>query len=189
MKSKQEIRKALLARRMALSISQREKAQDLLMINLQKIPLPFLQLAHAYQPLPERHEPDPDPLVRWLQIANPTLQLAVPRMLEENELAHIIVTEDTIWERNAWGIPEPLEGEIAMPADMDLIFVPLLGFDLKGNRIGYGKGFYDRFLKDTRPDAIKIGLSFLGPVETITADPWDIPLDYVITPHQSYAFT
>lgn len=189
MNTKQEIRKALLARRMALSISQREKAQDLLLINLQRLSLPFLQLVHAYQPLQERHEPDPNPLVRWLQIANPVLQLAVPRILEQNELAHVIVTEETIWERNTWGIEEPLEGEIANTEDIDLIFVPLLGFDLNGNRIGYGKGFYDRFLKETRPDALKIGLSFLGPINDIPADPWDIALDFVITPQQSYAFT
>jgi 5-formyltetrahydrofolate cyclo-ligase len=189
MNTKQEIRKALLAKRMALPAVQREKAQDLLLINMQKLPLPFLQLVHAYQPMPERHEPDPNPLVRWLQIANPSLELVVPRMLEDLELAHLIVTEDTTWERNGWGIPEPLEGEAVFPDELDLVFVPLLGFDQNGNRIGYGKGFYDRFLKDCRPETLKIGLSFLEPIPSIPSDPWDVPLDYVITPQYIYAFT
>ena len=110
--------------------------------------------------------------------------------MHQETLIHLQIDDQTKWVSNAWGIPEPLDGKQLMPEDFDLIFVPLLGFDLQGNRIGYGKGFYDRFLAQCRPDALKIGLSFLPPVqETFNVDPWDYPLNYCLTPQEIYAFT
>ena len=72
---------------------------------------------------------------------------------------------------------------------IDLVFVPLLGFDEKGNRVGYGKGYYDRFLSTCRDDVVIIGLSFLEAVSEITdTDPWDVPLHYCISPNRVYEF-
>jgi 5-formyltetrahydrofolate cyclo-ligase len=65
----------------------------------------------------------------------------------------------------------------------------MIGFDLQGNRVGYGKGFYDRFLERTRPDAIKVGLCLFPPVDQISdAAPFDIKMDVVVTPEQVYFF-
>lgn len=190
MRTKQELRKQLLNARMAVDLIQMEKKQDLLLIQFQQLDIPFMQTIHAYAPIVERNEPDPDPLVRWLQFKNPGLQVVVPKMIDEQRLVHVHVSDETDWMVNAWGIPEPADGPLIDPPDLDLIFVPLLGFDRLGNRIGYGKGFYDRFLKDCRTDALKIGLSFLPPMEeSFSVDPWDFPLDYCITPEEIYAFT
>lgn len=190
MRTKTELRKQLLNARMSVSPVQIEKNQDLLLIQLQQIPLPFVQYIHTYIPVLERNEPDPDPLVRWLQFSNPGAQIVVPKMIDQQELIHIQVDDETRWVLNPWGITEPEKGTQIEPKDLDLIFVPLLGFDRLGNRIGYGKGFYDRFLKACRPDTIKIGLSFLPPVEeSFIVDPWDYPLDYSLTPEAFYAFT
>lgn len=180
----------LLAARANLSPVQQEKNQDLLLIQFQKLEIPFLQMVHTYMPIMDKNEPDPEPLVRWLMFRNPGLQLSVPKMIDQQKLVHLEIQEDTKWELNQWRIPEPVTGVVMDPDMFDLIFIPLLGFDLQGNRIGYGKGFYDRFLKDCRTDALKIGLSFLPPVdEQFHVDPWDIPLDYCVTPQQIYAFT
>ena len=70
-----------------------------------------------------------------------------------------------------------------MPETLDLVFVPLLAFDKTGQRVGYGKGFYDRFLAACRPDTIKIGLSLETSVAQVAdVHEGDVVLDYVITP-------
>ena len=70
-----------------------------------------------------------------------------------------------------------------------MVLVPLLGFDERGHRVGYGKGFYDRFLAECNPKIQKIGLSLFEPVAQIddTSD-FDIPLDACITPNRIWYF-
>lgn len=90
---------------------------------------------------------------------------------------------------NSWGIPEPEEGILTDPKTIDMILVPLLAFDKQGHRVGYGKGYYDRFLKDCRTDAQKIGLSFFSPEEKIV-DTFseDFLIDMVVTPDKIFRF-
>lgn len=90
---------------------------------------------------------------------------------------------------NAYQIPEPIAklNPIA-PNDLDVVFIPLLQADQQGNRIGYGKGFYDRYLALCRPDVIKIGLNFFEPLAAIPSEETDIPLNYLITPTKVYEF-
>ncbi|GAV26465.1 5-formyltetrahydrofolate cyclo-ligase [Carboxydothermus islandicus] len=83
-----------------------------------------------------------------------------------------------------YGILEPKAEtrEIADPKAIDLVLVPGVAFDLKGNRLGYGAGFYDRFLPQLRPGVKKVALAFeLQLVPKITPGPHDIPMDYIIT--------
>ena len=88
-----------------------------------------------------------------------------------------------------WGIPEPLGGVVVEPTKFDLILIPLLAFDKKGHRVGYGKGFYDRYLALCRPDCLKIGISLFEPVELIEdVESYDIPLDLAVCPSQIYDF-
>jgi 5-formyltetrahydrofolate cyclo-ligase len=90
---------------------------------------------------------------------------------------------------NKWGIPEPQSGDPVPTSKIDLVVVPLLAYDNDGHRVGYGKGFYDRFLLCCRPDCKKIGLSFFDPAEIITdAATHDIRLDAVVTPTKSFSF-
>jgi 5-formyltetrahydrofolate cyclo-ligase len=91
--------------------------------------------------------------------------------------------------KNSWGILEPRQGVPAPPEKVDLVIVPLLAFDKLGHRVGYGKGFYDRFLKDCRSDCKKIGLSFFSPEEKIDdANPFDVPLHLALTPKEVFQF-
>jgi len=90
---------------------------------------------------------------------------------------------------NSYHIPEPIHKKNPIdPIELDVIFIPLLQADVKGNRLGYGKGFYDRYLALCRPDVIKIGLNFFEPIPSIPAEKTDIPLDYLITPNRVYEF-
>lgn len=102
---------------------------------------------------------------------------------EDLSMTHYLLTDNTKIKVNTYGIPEPEDG-IEVPANkIDVVFVPLLAYDKKGNRVGYGKGFYDIFLSHCKPETIKIGLSYFDPEEIITnVLETDIKLDYCITP-------
>jgi 5-formyltetrahydrofolate cyclo-ligase len=72
---------------------------------------------------------------------------------------------------------------------IDMVFVPLLVTDREGHRVGYGKGFYDKYLKQCRPDCLKVGFSYFDPLDAIEGkDEFDVPLDLCITPNKVYVF-
>jgi 5-formyltetrahydrofolate cyclo-ligase len=111
-------------------------------------------------------------------------QVAIPTTnLENLELKHILFESEEQLTLSAWGIPEPNKGKI-IPADkFDFVFVPLLAADLKGNRVGYGKGFYDHFLAKCSPNCQFIGLSHFDLIPQIEdVRPGDIRLHACITP-------
>ncbi len=108
---------------------------------------------------------------------------------EKHTLAHFLLTDTTKLKVNNWGIPEPVDG-IPIPEEkLDIVFVPLLAFDQNGNRVGYGKGFYDRFLANCNPETLKVGLSFFDAEAEITETlPSDVRLDLCVTPKKTYHF-
>jgi len=108
---------------------------------------------------------------------------------ESCNMVHYLLTDNTKLVLSSYGIPEPVEGIEVPSAKMDVVFVPLLAFDKKGHRVGYGKGFYDRFLAECKPDVVKIGLSFFeAEANDIPHNPTDIALDYCVTPKRVYRF-
>jgi 5-formyltetrahydrofolate cyclo-ligase len=108
---------------------------------------------------------------------------------ESGTMTHYLLTDNTKLKVNEYGIPEPVDG-LEVPANkIDVVFVPLLAYDKKGNRVGYGKGFYDTFLSECKPDVIKIGLSYFDPEETISdLNDHDIRLDFCVTPEGEIQF-
>ncbi|MES2862546.1 MAG: 5-formyltetrahydrofolate cyclo-ligase [Bacteroidota bacterium] len=112
---------------------------------------------------------------------------------ETREMSHFLLTDNTKISKNEYGIPEPIETEIngieINSKKIDVVFVPLLAFDEKGHRVGYGKGFYDKFLSECKPEVLKIGLSFFES-ETLISDvlTTDIQLDLCVTPSKIYNF-
>jgi 5-formyltetrahydrofolate cyclo-ligase len=90
---------------------------------------------------------------------------------------------------NAFGIQEPLPFNLVPPNLIDAMLVPLLGFDLKGHRVGYGKGYYDRYLVSANKWMQKIGISYLEPIDNFTdTNEFDVPLNTCITPWKTYEF-
>ena len=105
------------------------------------------------------------------------------------QMTHYLLTDNTKFKKNEYNIPEPVDGIEVPVSKIDVVFVPLLAFDNKGNRVGYGKGFYDKFLSQCQPETIKIGLSFFeAEEEIIDVYTDDIRLDYCVTPNKIYTF-
>jgi 5-formyltetrahydrofolate cyclo-ligase len=108
---------------------------------------------------------------------------------ETFEMTHFLMTENTKFQKNKYNIPEPIDGLEVPVTKIDVVFVPLLAFDKLGNRVGYGKGFYDRFLSKCKPETIKVGLSLFEAENSISdASADDVRLDYCITPTKVYRF-
>lgn len=108
---------------------------------------------------------------------------------ETREMTHFLLTDNTKIKKNEYDIPEPVDGLEVPVAKIDVVFVPLLAFDKNGNRVGYGKGFYDKFLSECRPEVLKIGLSFFES-ENLISDVLntDIQLDLCISPSSVFKF-
>jgi 5-formyltetrahydrofolate cyclo-ligase len=104
-------------------------------------------------------------------------------------MTHFLLTDNTRIKKNEYNIPEPIDGLEVPSSKIDVVFIPLLAFDKKGNRVGYGKGFYDKFLAECKPATIKIGLSFYEPEELISdVFESDVLLNYCVTPNGIFPF-
>lgn len=155
-----------------------------------EINLADVRVLHAFLTAERLREVGTFPLLQRLHTDFPGIRLVVPKTeFETGELTHLTWQPGEPLRPNAHGLPEPTGGEIVFPEKMDLILVPLLAFDRRGQRVGYGGGFYDRFLAQCRPDALKLGLSWFDPVDEISdADARDVPLDACLTPNALHRF-
>lgn len=113
----------------------------------------------------------------------------VPKVISNSKIQSILLQDNTILKLNKFGIPEPESGLSINSKLIDVIFIPLLAYDIKGNRVGYGKGFYDRFLSKCKNDLLKIGLSFFPPEnQIIKTNNHDVPIDICVTPNKIFKF-
>lgn len=175
---KAEIRKIVLAQRTELTEKEfRERSQRVI-----ETLTPFLtpgKTIASFKAIPHRNEISLDSLEG---------DFAFPRVISDAEgsMEMVLAAE---FANSDWGIPEPVGGTVVKPTDFDIVLLPLLTFDLNGNRVGYGKGFYDRYLVNCRPDCLKIGISLFEPVDLIEeVESHDIPLDIAICPAKLYDF-
>jgi 5-formyltetrahydrofolate cyclo-ligase len=152
-----------------------------------KLPIWDKTYYHIFLSIAAKKEVNTDFLLHILQGKDKSI--VVPRTnMATMDMTHILLQEHTLFEYSNYGVPEPSDGLEVPPSKLDVIFVPLLAFDKSGNRIGYGKGFYDRFLQQCTPESIKIGLSFFEAEAAITHEFIDFPLDYCISPEKIYSF-
>ncbi|MCC5884591.1 MAG: 5-formyltetrahydrofolate cyclo-ligase [Halomonas sp.] len=188
--SRRELRQELRRRRRALSPAQRRQADRALCQRLQQLPeLKRARRVALY--LPNDGEIDPRPLIPWLERRGVNVYLPVLKPLSANSLWFVHYHPGTPMRRNRFGIPEPETRHGAHRARrlatwaLDLILLPLVGFDDDGQRMGMGGGFYDRSLAFTRrsgPRPILMGLAHdCQRVNRLPAEPWDIPLDAIVS--------
>ncbi|MEP6616882.1 MAG: 5-formyltetrahydrofolate cyclo-ligase [Ginsengibacter sp.] len=188
--TKAALRKKYRENRLQLSQQQKDKFTDLILINFQKVPLPFIDCVHTYIASGLLNEIDTRHIIRYLRFVNPGLRISIPKInFDTGELDHYVFHDEISMVINQFGIAEPVEGDKVHVTDIDLVLIPLLAFDRNGYRVGYGKGFYDKFLGQCRPDVIRIGLSFFEPEEQIEdISHYDIPLNYCVTPTGVFSF-
>lgn len=190
---KEQIRTIYKDKRVALSPHIKEKLEDLMLIQFQQVAIDIPSLIMTYSPIKKFNEFDPQTITDYCYFKNPGQQLFYPVVIEHTdppEIISVIVDDETVFKTNKYGIEEPVDGIDMFPSEIDLVIVPMLGFDKKGNRVGYGLGYYDRFLKLCRKDCIKIGFSYFDPVEQIEdTNKFDIKLDFGITPDAIYQFS
>ena len=151
--------------------------------------LPIWQLTyfHLFISIIEKKEIDTSFVLSILQ--GKDKQIIVPKVTGKT-LEHYLLTDATTFVESNWGVPEPSEGIRVPTSKPEVVFVPLMAFDKLGNRVGYGRGYYDGFLAACNADVVKIGLSFFEAEEIITdVAPHDIRLDYCVTPKKIYSFS
>ena len=143
---------------------------------------------HIFLPISQQKEIDTHFILTILQGKDKNVVL--PKVTGKDSLKHYLLTDATQFQSNRWNIPEPVDGIEVPTHKIDVVFIPLLAFDIQGNRVGYGKGFYDTFLRECRKDTKKVGVSLFeaeNVIDDINAN--DIPLDYCVTPKKNYCFS
>lgn len=188
--NKKELRELYRIKRSSVSQAEKLKLDDLLLIRFQQLPLPELSVLFTYWPKANAQEPNTHLFSGYLRHMTPGLHIAYPVTDLSSSIMHAVyITEETVYHTNRYGLTEPTAGDRVAPENIDLVFVPLLVCDHDGQRVGYGRGFYDRYLARCRPDALKVGFSYFEPVEKID-DPnaFDVPLDICVTPGEIYEF-
>lgn len=185
--NKKAIREHYKNLRQALSVNQRDAFSMDIANRLLELPIWSKSYYHLFLSSAKHHEVNTQAVLTLLYAKDK--QVVVPKMEDEQRLGHYLLTDATPIKENSLGIPEPQKGLAIDPKHIDVVFVPLLAFDSQGNRLGYGKGYYDRFLSSCRTDCLKIGLSFFESEKQVPTTAMDIPLDYCVCPKRTYTFS
>ncbi len=186
--NKQELRTKYKMLRSQISEEDVERLSMDIANQLLQLPIWEKSYYHIFLPIQKHKEVDTEFILHILQ--GKDKNVIVPKSnFKDNSLTHILLTDTTLLKVNSWGISEPVDG-IPIPEDtIEVVFVPLLAFDQHGNRVGYGKGFYDGFLAKCNPKTLKIGLSFFPSEKKINHIlSTDVALDYCVTPLETYNF-
>ena len=187
--AKPTLRRAALAHRQALPPAEvARRSQQLCEQLFRHFPVAEWRWLHVFLPIAQRHEPDTWRIIRRIWAEGLALRLAVPVVPAGGGLlTHYEPTAETPLHLTRWGIPEPEAVAAAQvpAAAFDAVLVPLLAVDRAGHRVGYGAGYYDRFLAQCRPGTPFIGLNVLDePLLESIADvlPTDVPLTACLAP-------
>ncbi|WP_159475356.1 5-formyltetrahydrofolate cyclo-ligase [Dyadobacter sp. 3J3] len=184
--NKSFLRTAFLKKRKELSENEIEEKNEAILTNFTFFfKSSTAKTIHIFLPQIGKNEIDTWRIISFLSHFD-QIKIIVPRIIPgTKEMEHYLLTPETILINNQWHIPEP-DAETSLkvlPIEIDAVLIPLLAFDKKGFRVGYGGGYYDRFLIQCNPDVIKIGLSFFEAEEEITdLDAFDVAMNYCVTP-------
>lgn len=183
--TKQELRKTYLKKRQNLSEAEYGQLNFQLYQNFfSRIDLSFINVLHTFLPITAKKEVDTWLIIDRIRREFPHIRISIPKVNAQTGVFDSFYLEGLHQlALNEWGIQEPKQGILTEPEKIDLVLIPLLAYDKKGHRVGYGKGFYDKFLATCRPDCKKIGLSLFEAEEKIKdTNEMDIKLDQCITP-------
>ncbi|TAE10864.1 MAG: 5-formyltetrahydrofolate cyclo-ligase [Bacteroidetes bacterium] len=180
--TKNEIRQLYKEKRQNIPSKEKLRLDDLLLLQLQNLHLGDPQFIATYWPLGKANEPNMHIFNGYCRHAYPQATLCFP-VVSGDTMEMMATNADTVYHTNSFGIYEPKQGERISAADIDIVFVPCIVCDMGGNRIGFGKGYYDRFLAHTTHNTVIIAFQYFEPlVNRIPVNDWDIAVDYIITP-------
>lgn len=178
---KDELRKVILAKRSTLSENQRREKSRAILNNILELP-EFVTAKTIMAYLDFRGEVETKELAG--EILSMGKRLLVPLCHNSNLIPCVINDLDQDIHAGTWGILEPQRDRIRPlpPLEIDLVIVPGVAFDCQGNRLGYGRGYYDRFLPRIREEVLAVGLAFACQiVDRIPTDEYDIKMSLIIT--------
>jgi len=184
--NKAELRQQYLAKQKILSEEERHSASTRIADHFfSGFDLASVHVLHAFIPIEKFNEVNTRIIFTKLWRDFPHIQTVVPRVdFPTGSIQNLKFSHETELVRNAWDIDEPTHDDHVETQSIDMVLVPGLCFDRIGHRVGYGKGFYDRFLRTCRSDCVKIGLSLFEPVDRIDdSHDGDVALDFVISPN------
>ncbi len=188
MTDKNSLRALYKKKRLALSKTETEWANKQISEQFQKLDLSQTRVVHLYTPIAKWNEPETQLLRDFLWLSGKRCATGIV-VESTSEMQHVAIFSDTQFRQNNWGIPEPIDAKPIAVSEIDLVIVPLLCCDRSGNRVGYGKGFYDIFLRKCKPNVQAIGLSFFEPLpEPTSSESHDCKLTGLLTPKQFYRF-
>jgi len=184
---KSEFRKIYLEKRKSLSQDEVSFLSEKIFANFINYFKPISeQKVHIFIPIEKFKEMNTQIFIDYF--LNRNIKVYVPKIVD-TKLISVKISSDTPFTINNWGISEPVSNEDSEVLDFDFVITPLLYCDFKGNRVGYGKGFYDQFFENISKSTKKIGVNYFNPDDMID-DVWenDIPLDYLVTPTEVLSF-
>lgn len=188
---KAELRKIYLDKQKRLPPEERlAKTEAVIRLLFDNFDFSGVRFVNCFVTLEKNRELDTFEIFGRLWREFPNVRTCAPRInYETNILENVIAAPTTRYIQNKWGILEPEGDELIEPEKLDVVLTPLIAFDRRGFRCGYGKGFYDKFLRKCRADCGKIGLSLFPPVEKIEdVEDFDVPLDACVTPENVWRF-
>ena len=186
---KLELRKKYLQLRLELAEEEYlQRNRQLVDLFFASIDLSDTYYLHTFLPITKFKEVNTWQIITSIQQKYAHVQLVVPKVVG-SILKHYIYVNKEQLTMDKWGIPEPKYGKIVTPNQIDMVLIPLVIADQQGNRIGYGKGYYDRFLSQCKSNIKKIGLSLFPLVkENIDAETTDVQLNACLTPDSFVSF-
>ena len=186
--NKSAARKHWLEQRNNLTVNDCLKLDDLLLLQFQKLDWSNVHVVASYYPLEKQNEPNTLLFTNYLKAVIPGITIAYP-MVDTTILTMQFYAETETLQQNQYGIMEPLPTRPIEIEQIDALLVPLIAFDQTGHRIGYGKGFYDKYFVNFPPNRPRIGISYFKPIANIQdTHEFDVPLTHCITPWNSYEF-
>ena len=149
---------------------------------------PDIRHIHIFFPISRFNELDTFPLFFKLKDLGYSLYTSKVNDLNDS-LDTLYISEVLDFELDDWGIPMPIGAKSVQPFSIQMVLIPLLAYDRSGNRLGYGKCYYDKFLSTLDSKVLKVGISFFPPEDQIPSEKHDIGLDICVTPEQIHRFT
>lgn len=192
--TRKQLRKHFLQRRKQLSQEHIQlQSRQITDLFVKTFSLQRYSCIHTFLPAAQNNEPDTWLLIKFIWQHQPQIKIAVPiANAYDFSMSHYLLTPDVPLIHNKWNIPEPdtaLAQKVSLP-EIEIVLVPLLTFDKAGRRLGYGMGFYDRFLSQMPETVMRVGISLLPPSNDLIPDvePTDVPLHVCITPKKIHYF-